>query len=508
MNKRILAALIAAIAFNSAVFGTSDTIRVVRGGKLVQTESPVVSNITVEGNLNIGSPLNSVLVSTPNALVEVRASNDTPATVKIDAGASSDAALKFEDNNTARWALGNDSSDSDSFVLSSGGALGTSNALRATTAGVFVSGTLSSYGNFDVIKADPVAEIKSNTDTPAVLKIDSGTTSDGAIALEKDNVSIWSLGNDSSDSDSFVISSGGTLGSSNALRATTGGVTIPGKLSTNGNIEVTKDTPLISAISSTDTDATVKINSGSTTDAALKLESDGVAKWSLGNDVSDGNSFVISESGTLGTSNRLKVAAGGLVSLPGGLYSNGDFEISKSTPSASINSSDDTIARLNVNSGETSDSIVNFKQNNVDKYVIGYDSSKSQFSIASGGVLGGTDVLNATASGVNIPGNLTVSGVTKLSFRTFEPDDTTPSVATGNVFITSANTGITEITNLTGAVAGQIIVIVGGSDTNATTIADAGNFSLTGAFTANSGDSITLLCTGIDTFVELARADN
>lgn len=45
----------------------------------------------------------------------------------------------------------------------------------------------------------------------------------------------------------------------------------------------------------------------------------GVKDWSAGIDNSDGDAWVLSESATLGTNNRLKVAAGGAVTIPGTL---------------------------------------------------------------------------------------------------------------------------------------------------------------------------------------------
>lgn len=84
-------------------------------------------------------------------------------------------------------------------------------------------------------------------------------------------------------------------------------------------------------------------------------------------------------------------------------------------------------------------------------------------------------------------------------------DDATPDVSTGSVFITSANTGATAITDLDNPVVGSTIRILGGSDTNSSTIADGGNFSLTAAMTLGVGSFIDLYIRADNDYVELLR---
>lgn len=91
----------------------------------------------------------------------------------------------------------------------------------------------------------------------------------------------------------------------------------------------------------------------------------------------------------------------------------------------------------------------------------------------------------------------------------FADDDTTPSVDDGSTFMTSANTGATEITTFDDAVVGStIIVLGGGGGVNASTIADGGNFSLSsaGTWTADAGTMISFYVRGANDFVELDRA--
>lgn len=84
-------------------------------------------------------------------------------------------------------------------------------------------------------------------------------------------------------------------------------------------------------------------------------------------------------------------------------------------------------------------------------------------------------------------------------------DDATPTVAAGTVFITSANTTATAITDLDNPTPGLTYTIHGGSSTNASTIANSGNFSLSAAMTLSAGTYIKLYCRADNDYVELER---
>jgi hypothetical protein len=82
---------------------------------------------------------------------------------------------------------------------------------------------------------------------------------------------------------------------------------------------------------------------------------------------------------------------------------------------------------------------------------------------------------------------------------------TTCDATKGKHFVTVANSGATAITNITDAVDGDVYIIEGGSDTNATTIAKSGNFSrISDAITLSDGNWIKVRYNG-DKFVELDR---
>jgi hypothetical protein len=103
---------------------------------------------------------------------------------------------------------------------------------------------------------------------------------------------------------------------------------------------------------------------------------------------------------------------------------------------------------------------------------------------------------------------ITMGGALILKYGTIAADDTTPSVSGGNVFTTSANTGATAITSFDDATQGQFLIIIGGSNTNSSTIADSGNFNLSAAWTASLDDVLILYVQGATDFIEIARANN
>jgi hypothetical protein len=87
----------------------------------------------------------------------------------------------------------------------------------------------------------------------------------------------------------------------------------------------------------------------------------------------------------------------------------------------------------------------------------------------------------------------------------FVADDTTPSVAGGVEFQTNENTKATAITTLDDAVVGKTYTIYGAGTTNASTIANSGNFTLTADMTLSAGKSITLIALAGGKFAEISR---
>lgn len=87
----------------------------------------------------------------------------------------------------------------------------------------------------------------------------------------------------------------------------------------------------------------------------------------------------------------------------------------------------------------------------------------------------------------------------------FDANDTTPSVDGADTFVTNANTQTTAITALDDAVKGVVYTIYGNGSTNASTIANSGNFVLTAAMTLSEGHWIKLVKADDNKFYEVAR---
>ena len=96
-----------------------------------------------------------------------------------------------------------------------------------------------------------------------------------------------------------------------------------------------------------------------------------------------------------------------------------------------------------------------------------------------------------------------------LKEATAAADDATPSVANINVLKIPANTGATAITQLDDGIAGQIVIILCTSASDTSTIAAAGNFKLSAAWTGtNADDTITLYTSDGTTWHEISRSAN
>lgn len=90
-------------------------------------------------------------------------------------------------------------------------------------------------------------------------------------------------------------------------------------------------------------------------------------------------------------------------------------------------------------------------------------------------------------------------------FTVLAPDATSADAANGTLFLTSANTGATALTNIANAVPGEVYTLRGGSSTNATTIAATGVFSrISAGITLSEGNEIVVQFNG-SKFVELSR---
>lgn len=146
------------------------------------------------------------------------------------------------------------------------------------------------------------------------------------------------------------------------------------------------------------------------------------------------------------------------------------------------------------------------------KLMAGGAAAAEKFRVTSTGVV---TLVNAATIDNTTNGTLAIAeptlylnGAVKNKECTIADGDATPDVAGCRVMKTSANTGATAITDLDNPVVGSFVTIIGGSATNSSTIADSGNFSLTGAFTAGLNDTLTLYVVADNNYAEVSRADN
>ena len=78
-------------------------------------------------------------------------------------------------------------------------------------------------------------------------------------------------------------------------------------------LHISSATPVLQIEASTDTNSTMIINAGATSDAVVKLQDNGTDVWSFGMDSTTGNDFSISNSATLGTTERFNLDTSGNV---------------------------------------------------------------------------------------------------------------------------------------------------------------------------------------------------
>jgi hypothetical protein len=166
------------------------------------------------------------------------------------------------------------------------------------------------------------------------------------------------------------------------------------------------------------------------------------------------------------------------------------------TQATDITTFDDATVGSRVYVTGNKDTLVSTVKNNANIILASGD-----FALTNGSLL----VLQALAGGKFIEISRKVAGAAAPVVEiALAADATTADAADGTSFVTVANTVATAITNIDNAVVGEQYTIKGGSATNATTIASAGNFFLSAAITLNVGVYITVEFNG-SKFIEVAR---
>lgn len=257
--------------------GTSNVLRISSTGAV----SIPLGDLTVSRSAS-GSAVTSTFANTANA-----ASSSSVVAVSVGGASAADAFAQFIVTGVQTWSLGVDNSASDAFVLAASNALGTSNQLSVTTAGVatFSGNTVAlSSGNSGQANQLSVTNGSDTADSTAVVSAAVGGTSAGDAWYQATVVGgqTWSWGVDNSDSDAWVLSNDVVLGSNNMLRIApttgnavfTGTVTAP-QLFASGDSAGAASTISLTNANSTTIGAgtgTVKMSSANNADSAVWIK--------------------------------------------------------------------------------------------------------------------------------------------------------------------------------------------------------------------------------------------
>lgn len=161
------------------------------------------------------------------------------------------------------------------------------------------------------------------------LKV-GGTLPDPKVVFEIDGVTTWSIGINNNLSDALQIGNNADPGVETAISIATDQVVT---FNQNTNVVESKDGTLTLLIENTlggvndHAQVHIKNGGGSTADAFTTYEISGVKTWSCGANNGGGDGFSISESNDLGSSERLRIQAGGIVRFLDGLQTDDGFAV-------------------------------------------------------------------------------------------------------------------------------------------------------------------------------------
>lgn len=228
---------------SSATLGTTFT-----ANSLTPTGSDTNIDLLVNGK-GTGGVIHSRGLSGGDVTIEVTNTNNVSGSSRagfeaaVGGASAGDPYINFLVSGAGQFTMGIDNSASDTFVLSSGAALGTNNLLTITSNGttsflstnVSVSG--SNAGSFSRIFVENTSAAASS-DAVFNAVVADAAAGDAFSSYSVTGGASWSFGIDNSVSDNFVFAASATLGTSNAVSITTdGAVTTTSSITaTAGNI--------------------------------------------------------------------------------------------------------------------------------------------------------------------------------------------------------------------------------------------------------------------------------
>lgn len=280
----------------------------------------------------------------------------------------------------------------------------------------------------------------SNTASSAaqsLISVGGSTADDPYITCTITGAQSWAFGADNSASDQFKISAAATLGTNDSFSITTTGDTsvLRGDFTVSRNTAGTILSTILNSNNASgvaNATAFIQVGGASSGDPVTTYSVGGAQTYSIGIDNSDSDTFKISGSATLGTSDLLKLQNNGNLFLAAG----NEF-IRRSAVGSEvgliINNQDNTnsssSAGIEIDSGGTSagDAFILLTNTSVQSWSLGLDNSDSaKFKISGASSLGTSDFVLIDISGnVVMPVSLSAARpiVTQTGSNTFVATD-------------------------------------------------------------------------------------
>lgn len=173
-----------------------------------------------------GGTVSSTLANTSNT-----ASSKALFLIQVGGTTADDPMVQWSISGGQAYTAGIDNSASDTWKLSVGSVLGTTDSLIVDTSGsvgIFTAPTIQGLSISKSNSGGPIHLVVQNTSNTASSKaqmlfdVAGASADDPWIQFSINSIQVWSVGIDNSDFDRFKVSSGSTLGTNDAIVITTG----------------------------------------------------------------------------------------------------------------------------------------------------------------------------------------------------------------------------------------------------------------------------------------------
>jgi len=277
--------------------GGSEKVRIDTSGNIgVGTSTP--GGIFEVEDGTAGTVIRSIINHTDNT------NSSSSAILQLQTGGASGGDPKiFFKNAVTDWSLGVDNSDGDKFKIAKNDELSTSTHFTIDTSGNAGIGTDSP--NFSTGSG---LEISRNG--PATLRLTDLGSGNKNVELSVDDAGAFTINSQDSGL-SMVFKTFDT----ERMRITESGLVGIGTSNPLNTLDINAATASMELKSTSDSIASFTIDAGATSDAVILLDDNNVTNWAIGMDSSNSNAYTISNSGGLGTLNRIVVSTSGNLAL-------------------------------------------------------------------------------------------------------------------------------------------------------------------------------------------------